>query len=204
MKLYYLPGACSLADHIALYWSRLPFEVEAVPRDQLKGEFLKINPAGSVPALALDDGTVLTQNVAILNYIADLAPAANLAGTTPRERAEALRWTAFVNSDIHRFFSLVFGAGRLLAGEDAQNELIASARSTLRGLFQTADAQLGYGNGWLANGTRSIADAYLFVVLRWAKGKGVDLSGLTHIEAFYATMREDDGVKRAMVAEGLA
>ena len=204
MKLYYLPGACSLADHIALCWSGLPFEVEAVPRDQLKGEFLKINPSGSVPALALDDGTVLTQNLAILNDIADLAAAANLTGKTPRERAEALRWTAFVNADVHKFFSLIFGAGRLLAGEDAQNELIASSRTALRGLFQTADAQLAVGNGWLANGTRSIADAYLFVVLRWAKGKNVDLSGLTHLETFHSRMREDEGVKRAMAAEGLA
>ena len=116
MKLYYLPGACSLADHIALCWSGLPFEVEAVPRDQLKGEFLKINPSGSVPALALDDGTVLTQNLAILNYIADLAATANLAGKTPRERAEALRWTAFVNADVHKFFSLIFGAGWGIGG----------------------------------------------------------------------------------------
>jgi glutathione S-transferase len=204
MKLYYLPGACSLADHIALYWSQLPFEAEAVPREQLKGEFLKINPAGSVPAMALDDGTVLTQNLAILNYIADLAPGANLAGTTPRERAEVLRWTAFVNADIHRFFSLIFGAGRLLAGEAAQNELIESSRTALRGLFETANAQLGNGNGWLANGTRSIADTYLFVVLRWAKAKNINLSGLDHLDTFSARMREDEGVKRAMAAEGLA
>lgn len=204
MKLYYLPGACSLADHIALYWSELPFKAEAVPRDQLKGEFLKINPAGSVPTLVLDDGSVLTQNLAILNYIADLAPAANLAGTTPRERAEALRWTAFVNADIHRFFLLIFGASRLLAGDDAQNELATSARNALRGLFETANMQLANGNGWLANGTRSIADAYLFVVLRWAKARSIDLSGLDHLDAFSARMREDDGVKRAMAAEGLA
>ncbi len=203
MKLYYLPGACSLADHIAFIWGGLAFEAEAVARDQLKSEFLKINPSGSVPALALDDGTVLTQNVAILNYIADLAPVANLAGTTPRERAEALRWTAFVNSDVHKFFNFLFGASRFVSGEAAQQELADNAKKSLRGLYQTADTQLA-ATGWLANGTRSIADAYLYVTLRWARAKGVDLSGMANIEAFFAKMSEDAAVKQALAAEGLA
>jgi len=203
MKLYYLPGACSLADHIALYWSGLPFEAEAVARDKLKSDFLKVNPAGSVPALALDDGTVLTQNVAILNHIADLAPAANLAGQNARERAEALRWTAFVNSDVHKFFNFLFAAPRFIASEAGQAELVKNARLALRGLFETANAQLA-ATGWLANGTRSIADAYLYVTLRWAKAKGVDLSGLANLEAFFDRMNADEGVKKALAAEGLS
>jgi glutathione S-transferase len=202
MKLYYLPGACSLADHIVLEWVGATYEAEAVPRDRLTSpEYLKVNPTGQVPALQDDDGWLLTENVAILTYLADRFPEAGLAGEGPRGRAEVLRWLAYLNSDVHQAFKPLFNPARFVADEAAHAELQANARTRLRGMFERLDARLA-DRDWLA-GTRSIADPYLFVVQRWARGKGVDLSGLDHLERFAQRMREDAGVRAAMKAEGL-
>ena len=203
MKLYYSPGACSLADHIVLEWIGKPYKAVRVSGDERKTPaFLALNPAGAVPVLE-DDGWVLTQNSAILNYLADLNPGAALLGDgTPRGRAEVAKWLAFVNSDIHPTFKPLFGAIGWI-GDDA---LVAKgkdvARSALRGLFGRVDAQLA-GREWVA-GTRSIADPYLYVVLRWAKAMDVDLSGFGDLERFFNAMQADAGVRRALEQEGLA
>ena len=164
--------------------------------------FLALNPAGSVPLLETD-GWVLTQNSAILGFLADAFPAAGLGGDgTPRSRAEVNRWLAFVNADVHPTFLPLFGATSYL-GDDAAIELSKhNARQKLRGLFQRADAQL-QGQDWLT-GSRSIADPYLYVTLRWAKGANVDLSGLDNLERFFQRMSTDAAVQQALQAEGLA
>lgn len=203
MKLYFLPGACSLVPHTVLEWIGKPYTAEAVPRDQLKSDFLKINPAGSVPALLLDDGDVLTQNVAILEYLADSNPDASLIGTTLRERAETLRWLAHVNSDVHKWYAPLFSPGQFVDDDAAREVLQAKAKATLRRLYEGLDAHL-QGRDWLANNRRSIADPYLFVTLRWARGKGVDLSGLGNLERYFEALRKDPGIDAAMRAEGLA
>lgn len=203
MKLYYLPGACSMADHIALEWIGKPYQAEAVARDALQSpEYLKINPTGQVPALVDEDGWVLTENVAILNYLMDRFPEAKLGGEgSPRERAEVNRWLAFLNADVHPAFKPIFAAQRFIADEAQHAALHENARQRLRPLFERLNTQLA-DRDWLT-GHRSVADAYLFVVLRWAKGKQVDLSGLGHLEAFSKRMHADAGVKAAMHAEGL-
>jgi len=205
MKLYSKPGACSTADHIALHWSGLPFEVEILTRETLKAPaFLQINPAGSVPAL-VDGDFVLTQNAAIMGYIADSAPQAGLTGDgSPRQRAEAMRWLAFVNSDLHPAFTPLFAPGKFLADPDAgQKEALASSsRARLRGLFETADRQLA-DKPWLA-GFRSVADPYFYITLRWAEGMKIDLSGLDDIAAYRTRLEADAGVQAALQAEGLA
>lgn len=202
IKLYYLPGACSLADHIVLEWSGLPYQAEAVPRDQLRSpEFLKISPMGAVPAITDGDWS-LTQNVAILEYIAEQAPEANLLGDgSARSRAEVRRWLAFVNADVHKTFSLIFGAPRYIADEAAQNDLRANAAGMLRRQFGVANDQLA-GREWIA-GPRSVADAYLYVVLRWAAAKQIDLSGYDNLAAFVTRMEADAGVQKALANEGL-
>lgn len=202
MKLYSKPGACSTADHIALRWAGEPFEVELLTRETLKAPaFLAINPAGSVPAL-VDGDFVLTQNAAILGYIADTYPQAGLAGDgSPRQRAEAARWLAFVNSDLHPAFKPLFAPGRYIADEGQKDALAAVAHANLRGLFETADRQLA-DKPWLA-GFRSFADPYLYITLRWAAGLKVDLSGLDNLAAFKKRMEADDGVRAALSAEGL-
>jgi glutathione S-transferase len=201
MKLYYLPGACSLADHIVLEWVGAAYEAHQVQRDELRSPaYLAINPSGQVPALQ-DDGWMLTENVAILAYLADRFPEAGLAGEGPRGRAETLRWLAYLNSDVHQAFKPLFNPARFVTDESAHAELQANARTRLRGMFERLDAQLA-DRDWLT-GTRSIADPYLFVVQRWARGKGVDLSGLDHLERFAQRMRDDAGVRAAMKAEGI-
>ncbi|MCY7355329.1 MAG: glutathione S-transferase N-terminal domain-containing protein [Lysobacter sp.] len=201
MKLYYSPGACSLADHIALEWIGKPYQVERVSKDHSKSpEYLKINPAGAVPALQ-DGDWVLTQNAAILNFLADSFPESGLGGDgSPKGRAEVNKWLAFANSDVHPTFHPMFGSTAYLGDETAEKTKEA-ARVKLRGLFQRADEQL-VGKVWLT-GSRSIADPYLYVVSRWAKATGVDLSGLTHLDRFFKNMEADAGVQKALKDEGL-
>ncbi|WP_201314209.1 glutathione S-transferase N-terminal domain-containing protein [Dyella sp. EPa41] len=203
MKLYYLPGACSLADHIVLEWIGRPYETYRVAREELgTPDYLRIHPSGAVPALQDDDGWVLTENAAILNYLADLNPEAKLGGDgSPRGRAEANRWLAFINSDLHPLFRPVFRPERFIDDEAAQEALRAKSIARLRGYYERLDAQLD-GKDWLT-GSRSFADPYLFVVLRWAMARGVDLGGLDNLARFHQRMLEDAGVKAAMRQEGL-
>ena len=203
MKLYTKPGACSTAVHIDLCWTGQPFELEVLDATTMKAPaYLGINPAGAVPAL-VDGDFVLTQNAAIVGYIADRFPQAGLAGDgSARQRAEANRWLSFVNSDLHPAFKPIFGPGNYI-GDEAQFDAVkAAARKRVRSLLETADARL-QGRDWLA-GFRSYADPYLFITLRWAGRTGVDLAGLDALAAFAARMDADPGVQQALKAEGLA
>lgn len=203
MKLYYSPGACSLADHITLEWIGKPYEAVRVSRDERKAPaFLKLNPAGAVPVLE-DGDWVLTQNAAILNFLADSFPEAGLGGDgTPKSRAEVNRWLAFVNSDVHPAFKPLFGTTAYLEDEATIDKTRVVARKSLRGLFERADAQLA-GKDWLT-GSRSIADPYLYVVTRWAKAQDVDLSGLDNLARFVANIEADASVQKMLKEEGLA
>ena len=202
-KLYYSPGACSLADHIVLEWIGKPYEAVRVSREERRTPaYLALNPAGAVPVFE-EDGWVLTQNAAILGYLADTHPEARLGGDgSARSRAEVNRWLATCNSDIHPAFHPLFGANAWLEDEALLEKGKDAARAKLRGLFERVDAQLA-GRDWLA-GTRSIADPYLFVVLRWARAMHVDLAGLGNVERFFNAMVGDAGVRRALEQEGLA
>lgn len=203
MKLFSLPGACSTADHIALQWAGQPFEVEVMTREGLGSPaFLAINPARSIPVI-VDGEYVLTQNTAILTYIAETYPQAQLFGDgSPRQRAEAMRWQAFGNADLHPIFGAFFAPTIFLSDPAQHDALQAAARVRLRGLFERADAQLE-GKSWIA-GFRSIADPYLYIMLRWAGMFAIDLDGLTHLAAFKRRMESDAGVRAALEAEGLS
>ncbi|UYB51433.1 glutathione binding-like protein [Xanthomonas sp. AM6] len=201
MKLYSKPGACSLADHIALRWAGLPFELELLDAAAMKApEYLALNPAGAVPALQMDDW-VLTQNSAILNYIADLAPDAQLAGDgSARGRAEVQRWLAFLNADLHPAFHPLFGSTRYLDDAVVIARTQEHARERLRTLYARVDAQLAT-QPWLAGAQRSIADAYLFVTLRWARALKIELGA--NLQRFFERMMADPQVQAALHAEGL-
>jgi glutathione S-transferase len=203
MKLYYSPGACSLADHIALEWIGQPYEAIRMSREDRKTPaYLKINPAGAVPALE-QDGWVLTQNAAILNYLADSFPQAGLGGDgTPKGRAEVNKWLALVNSDMHPAFHPLFGSTAYLGDAAMVEKSKDAARTKLRGLFERVDAQLA-GRDWVA-GTRSIADPYLYVVSRWAKAQGIDLAGLDNLARFVARMEADPAVQKVLKDEDLS
>lgn len=202
MKLYTKPGACSTADHIALFWTGGAFEARVMDAQDLRSDWFRtINPSGSVPTLE-DGDFVLTQNAAILGYIADRFPDARLGGDgSARQRAEVARWLSFVGSDLHPGFVPLFHPGRFIADASQHEALKQAARGHLRALFERADAQLGAGD-WIA-GFRSVADPYLYITLRWALDTGVDLSGLEHVAGFRRRMEADSGVRAALEAEGL-
>lgn len=203
MKLYSKPGACSTAIHIALQWTGAPFEVEILDATTMKAPaYLAINPAGAVPAM-VDGDFVLTQNAAIMGYVADNRPQAGLAGDgSPRQRAEANRWLAFVNSDLHPAFKPMFAPARYTSDDKGQDAVKDAARTMVRGLMEAADRQLA-GREWLA-GFRSYADPYFYLTVRWADRTGVDMAGLDNIAAFKARMEADAGVQAALKAEGLS
>ncbi|MFZ6647264.1 glutathione S-transferase N-terminal domain-containing protein [Undibacterium sp. TJN25] len=201
MKLYYMPGACSLADLIVLEWAGTPYQAVQMDLDSMKeAGYLSINAGGTVPLLQHGDFT-LTENVAILGYLADLSPDAQLLGDgTPRARAEVMRWLGFLNSDVHKAFKPIFTPGRFLEDETLVETLAANARLHIRKYLERLDAQLA-GRDWIA-GQRSIADPYLYVVARWAIGKEVNLQGLHQLSRFVGRMNTDAGVRAALAAEG--
>ena len=200
MKLYFTPGTCALADHVVLPWIEKRFEAQKVSREERQEPwFLKINPAGQVPVYE-EDGWVLTQNGAILNYLADKFPESKLGGDgSPKSRAEINRWLAFVNSDVHPAFKPLFGAANYLEEPALIEKAKENARQNLRKLFERLDGQLA-GRDFVV-GTRSIVDPYLFVTLRWAEKQNVDLTGLGNLAHFMGVMNEDAGVKKALAEQ---
>jgi len=202
MKLYGLPGTCSLTVHIALNWVGQPFEFEAVTRESIKQPpYLKLNPVGSVPVL-VDGDVVLTQNVSILEYLSEKFPAARLFGEPSLfGRAEARRWLAFCNSDLHRTFHFLFAAQKYLDDPVAQESLKKSIKHRVLELLKVVDDHLK-NREWLANG-KSVADAYLYVITLWCKQKDVDISAFSNLQAWTHRMAADPGVKAAVKAEGL-
>ncbi|HET6545254.1 MAG TPA: glutathione binding-like protein [Rhodanobacteraceae bacterium] len=205
MKLYYMPGACSLADHIVLEWIGKPYRAQKMSREAIKSpEYLALNPAGAVPVLEEDDGWILTQNIAILTYLADSNPKAKLMGDgSPRGRAEVMRWLGFLNSDVHKAFLPIFAPQAFLADASRHEELKENARRTVGTLLGRLDGQLD-GHDWLVGSQRSLADPYLLVMLRWADKVAGGLDGFASLKRFHGLIQEDKGVRKVLEEEGLA
>jgi len=165
MKLYYAPEACSLADHIALIDVGRSFEIEAVnihtKRTASGGDFYEVNPKGYVPALVLDDGQTITENIAVLDWIAEQHPALRPQGSLARTRL--LEMLAFISTEIHRAYKPLW--------HDAEEAEKEKARETIAKLLQFAATQMQ--GGYLFSDKMSVADCYLFVMLRWAERFGV-------------------------------
>jgi len=199
MKLYYSPGACSMAPHIVLREAGLKFDIEKVDLAAKKTEsgedYLAINPKGYVPALKLDDGTVLTEVSVVCQYVADLRPRRALAPKpkTP-ERYKLMEWLNFTATEIHKGLSDFYNPKLTPEWREAKLERLAKR-------FDYLDRALG-ANPHLM-GEFSIADAYLFTVLNWTGRLQVDLSKWPNIQAFKARIAERPAVKKAMKAEGL-
>lgn len=200
MKLYYFVGACSLADHIVLEWIGAPYEAVRMTRESIRSpEYLALSPNGTVPLL-IDGDFVLTQNAAILTYLADLHPKMNLLGDgSLRGRADVMRWLSFLNSDVHPAFKPIFAPGRFLAEPTHAGAIQNNARDHVSDYLAQIDGWLE-GRDWLTE-ERSVADPYLFVMLRWAARLHVPLDGLTNLSRFTARMYADGGVQRAISAE---
>ena len=197
MKLYYAPGACSLASHIALQEAGQPFQIEKTDlrakTTETGADFTKVNPRGAVPALALDSGDVLTEGVAIMQYVADNAGGTSAQGSLARARLhEALN---FVSTEVHKTYSPFFGP--------LSDEARAKQVDLLNARLSVIEAKLADGRAWLTGSDYTPADGYLFTVTNWSKPIGHDLSGFPQIEALRARIAARPAVQAAMKAEGL-
>jgi glutathione S-transferase len=179
MKLYYTQGACSLAPHLILEELRIPYDTQEVSSDRGdhdKPEFKKLNPLGAVPVLQLDNGQPLTENVAILSYLADLKPEKKLlppVGTL--ERARAVEWLSFLATETHKPFGMLFAAGHVFKNAATIEEVKARGRDLVTNAFNIIEARLS-SNGFALGPNYSVVDAYLFVFFSWAKYLDFDRS----------------------------
>jgi glutathione S-transferase len=200
MKLYYLAGACSLATYISLIEAGQKFEHYAVDRTTKKAadgtDFAALNPKGYVPALVLDNGELLTENVAVLSYVASLDPSHKLApapGTWGFFRV--LEWLGYVNSEVHKNISPLFRPNTTDEAKAAQREMVVARYAFIdRGL---ADKP------FLTGDTFTVADAYLYVTLSWRARVAIDISHLPRLSALYERVRARPSVQQARREEGL-
>jgi glutathione S-transferase len=200
MKLYFSPGACSLSPHIALREAGYKFDTEQVDLATKKtkdgADYAKINPKGYVPALQLDSGELLTEGVAIVNYLADQKPEANLLPKNGgMERYRAQEWLTFISSEIHKTFGPLFNPKT----PDAFREI---AIEKLGQRFDFLNKHLE-GKQYLMGSQFSGADAYLFTVASWAPHVKIDLGKWPNVKAYIDRVAGRPAVKAAMKAEGL-
>ena len=193
MKLYYAPGACSLASRISLHDAGLAAEFERVDlkakRTESDADYLTVNPKGSVPMLVLDDGQAVTENVAILALITDWEP--TFEPGNPLGRIRLLEMLSFLSSELHIAFKPFW--------HDASEAEKAVARNAVASRLALIAEDLD--ELYLFGPRFSVADAYLFVMLRWAKAFDVPLSPALH--AYFERVLERPAVRRALAEEGL-
>jgi glutathione S-transferase len=200
MKLYHSPGACSLSPHIALREIGAEFDLVKVDTKSKRmddnRDFREVNPYGYVPALELDSGEVILEGPAIVQYIADLRPEAGIApanGTLERTRVQSA--LALINSEIHKAAGALFNPGLDEAGK-------AAATARLESRLDVLEKQFGDAS-YIANNRYSVADAYLFVILRWLKFFKISLDRWPALAAHHARIAERPAVQAALAAEGL-
>ena len=200
MKLYYAPGACSLSPHIALLEAGLPYDLVKVDLRAKKLEngddYLKVNPKGQVPALALDSGELVTEGPVIIQLIADKAGDNNLApARDSAERYKLLEWLNFITTELHKNFSPLF---QPVIPDEVKNFF----KDRLTAKFKFIDDQLA-GRDYLLGKQFSVADGYLFVMLAWADRMKLDLSGFSNLSSYKARIAARPKVQEALAKEGL-
>ena len=200
MKLYYSPGACSLSPHIALLEAGLPYDLVKVDLKAKKLEngddYLKVNPKGQVPALALDSGELVTEGPVIVQMIADKASAKNLApARDSAERYKLLEWLNFIGTELHKNFGPMFSP---VLADDAK----AFFKDRVMGKFRYVDGTLA-GRDYLMGKQFTVADGYLFTMLCWADRMKFDLSDLPNLLAYKARVAARPKVQEALTKEGL-
>ncbi len=201
MKLFYTPGSCSLLPHIALREAGLPFTAIKVDEHtkaiESGGDYRKVNPLGYVPALVLDEGTLLTEGVAIVQYIADQVPSKNLVplnGTMERTRLQS--WLNFFSSEMHKGgYSPLFYKGVPEAGKDVFRMRLVARYTHLNEHLKN--------NEYLLGREYSLADAHFFVVSNWSSWVNFDLSPYANVVSHHKRIGERAAVRAAMEAEGL-
>lgn len=202
MKLYFSPAACSFSPHVALREAGLDFELVKVDLKTGKivangSDFARVNPKGYVPVLELDDGSVLTEGPAIVQYIADLKPASGLApqaGTLERYRLQ--EWLGFINSEIHKGFGPLFNPA-------TPDDYKTTVRANLAKRLAFVDEHLEQ-NDFLLGKQFSVADGYLYTVLNWSQWTGIDLTRWPSLVAFQERIGARASVQAARAAEAAA
>jgi len=200
MKLFFSPGACSLSPHIALLEAGLAFDVQKVDTKSHKtadgADFYAVNAKGYVPVLQLDDGQLLTEGPAIVQYIADQKPDSKLApkaGSIERYRLQ--EWLNFITSEIHKGFSPLFAA-------DTPAEYKDIVKTKLGKRFDWLSTQLA-GKSYLMGDTFTVADGYLFTVINWGQWVGIDLANWPVLKEYHGRVAARPKVQQAMKDEGL-
>jgi len=199
MKLFYTPGACSQAPHIVLRESAKPFELVrvdlAAKRTESGEDYLSINPKGAVPALGLDDGSVLTENAVILQYLADRAPASGLIPPGGLERYRLLEWVNYIATEIHKGFGPLWNPATPAEFKQVTREQLGKKFDYLQDALRDRE--------WIAGERFTIVDAYAFTVLNWTAIHAIDLSRWPGLAAFQARIAARPAVRAALAAEGL-
>lgn len=201
MKLYFSPGACSLSPHIVLLEAGLEFSTEQVDlrtrRDASGADYARVNPKGSVPALKLKDGAVLTEGPAIVQFLADLVPEKQLAPLAGSfERYRLIEWLNYISTELHKGFSPLFNSG---ASPEERDNAIAALSVRFGHVARSLE-----GRDYLLGERFTVADAYLFTVLNWTGFTGIDLAPWPPLQAFQARVGSRPAVRQALRAEGLA
>ena len=200
MKLYYSPGACSLASHIVLREAGVSVDLEKVAlatrTTESGADFAAINPKGYVPALVLEDGSLLTEGVAIMQYVAEANPQAGLAPKDALSRARVQEALNYLGTEVHKSFSPLFKPWTTEEGKAQAREMVLKRL----GLIET---QLADGRNWLLGDAPTVADFYLFVITNWAGHVAVSLDGFPNLNALRARIAARPAVQAALKAEGL-
>ena len=200
MKLFYSPGACSLSPHIVLREAGVDVALERVDLKSKTTErgtdFTTINPKGQVPTLQLDSGEILTEGPVIVQYIAELNPAAGLTGAPgSMTRWRVLEWLNHSTSELHKGFSPLFRPNT----PDAYKEI---ARANLAAKFDALEKHMA-GRDYLTGDAFTAADAYLFTVMNWGRFTGIDIARWPTLAAYHARVAARPKVQQALAAEGL-
>ena len=204
MKLYYAPATCSLSPHIVAREAGIPLEIERVDirktphLTEMGRDYTAINPNAYVPALELDDGTLLTEGAVIVQYLADLKPESGLAPTAgTRERLVLQSWLNFIATELHKSFSPWLFHPEY--GAQAQDV----ARGRIAERLAYVETHLAANGPFLLGTDFTVADAYLFTIVSWAAFTKVDLSAFPHLRDYLARIAARPAVRAAMQAEGL-
>lgn len=200
MKLYYTPGACSLASHIALREAGLSFDLETVDLGSKKtaggADFLAVNSKGYIPALVLDSGEVLTEGVSIMLWVADQAPAKSLAPATgSHDHTKLVEWMIFIATELHKAAGGLFNPAY-----PAETKAIMKVNLSRR--LDWADKALGAGP-YLTGNSFTVADGYLFTVFSWLPHLGIDQAKWPNLSSHFARVKARPAVATALAAEGL-
>jgi glutathione S-transferase len=207
MKLFYSPGACSLAVHIALRESGRPFEAVRVnlkDGEQFSPEFLKVNPKSKVPAIVRDDGSVLTECPALLFWVARTSPGAGLLPEDAEGEARALEWMNFISGSIHNGgFTRILRAERFVGEPEHAPAAAEKAKADTVKHLGIAEEMLSGRDTALASG-HSVVDDYLYVIARWVPRAGKELADFPSLKALHDRVAARPATQAALAAEGLA